>query len=1060
MESEIKTTKIETDMPEPSVTNTSIPTEVELATAVRKADFVLTKTYLYSLSEQEVLPPSDELKQLDIGKHMRLFKLTRIAYDVNEDNLSKLSNVYNAMSAVGGSVVLIIDSDGENIDVYIGTKTDDRDNVTMAYRALERSLKGNFPGCVIENLRDKKLRNVIDHLFEYRDEYSLEQNRTVSSVSGISSLRKLHGNEKKQEFTQGIEKLIDSMHGVTYTMILVADPIPQSRINEIRKGYEQLYTQLVPFSQSEVSLGYTTGTSLTDSITRGIADTVSESLSVSQSHTSSTTTSTSFGASFMASYSKSTSKTTTDTESTSETKGTAHTVSDSVGMAKAISEGENHSLQIHTEERSVKTLIERIDMQLERLTECGDLGMWNCAAYFLADDMQTSKVVASNYQALIRGEKSGIEAITINTWDHRRSPKNYEFFVDYLRKFHHPLIRIGEDLPIVSPTALVSGAELTIQAGLPQKSIPGLAVAQYTAFGREIQTDATFVGSTLSLGHVFHMGAEESNTVSISKEQLTEHTFITGSTGSGKSNTVYQIVDQLSNHHDIPFLIIEPAKGEYKNIFGHRENVRVLGTNPKFTELLRINPFQFPNDIHVYEHIDRLISIFNVCWPMYAAMPAVLKEAILKAYEGCGWNLSTSENRYSKENRYSNMIFPTFQDLSSELQSVIRDSEYSEELKSNYMGALLTRVNSLTNGLNGQIFTSNAISDEELFDRRVIVDISRVGSSETIALIMGILIMRLEEYRMSTSMDMNAPLKHITVLEEAHNILKTSVTSQSTEGANVSDKSVEMITKAIAEMRTFGEGFIIADQSPSSVDAAAIKNTNTKIIMRLPDEQDRRLAGKSAGLKDEQLDEIARLPCGVAVVFQNNWIEPVLCKVKLFTGDETKKKCLYRLVSDSQKEMTDERFRRIIIEFLLCKRIPDRIDIHQNAKTIEKFILQSNLSARQRIIVSQLLDEHRRTNSVEIWSESNYEILSELVTDILGCKREVFRFVESSPSVDILNNQLHRIIRDKVGTVSFHFSLAVRQSLMKTYSTLGDDEFKVYALWRDETVQRGGVVIV
>ena len=184
-------------------------------------------------------------------------------------------------------------------------------------------------------------------------------------------------------------------------------------------------------------------------------------------------------------------------------------------------------------------MLERIDIQLKRLSECGDLGMWNCSAYFIADDLQTSKTAASTYQALIRGENSGLEAITINTWSHSDNvfdQQNYEYLSTYLRKLYHPEIAIGKNLPIVTPTALISGAELTIQAGLPQKSIPGLAVAHYAAFGREIQSQEEKRGSTITLGKVFHMGTEESAKVLIDKKSLTGHTFVTGSTGAGKSN--------------------------------------------------------------------------------------------------------------------------------------------------------------------------------------------------------------------------------------------------------------------------------------------------------------------------------------------------------------------------------------------------------------------------------------------------------------------------------------------------------------------------------------------
>ena len=313
-------------------------------------------------------------------------------------------------------------------------------------------------------------------------------------------------------------------------------------------------------------------------------------------------------------------------------------------------------------------------------------------------------------------------------------------------------------------------------------------------------------------------------------------------------------------------------------------NVNILGTNPLLTPLFRINPFRFPEGIHVLEHIDRLTEIFNVCWPMYAAMPAVLKKAILKSYENCGWDLYHSTNRYSDNND----LFPSFDDLLVELEKAINSSAYSEEVKGNYIGSLVTRVESLTNGINGEIFSVKELSDAFLFDDYTIIDLSRIGSLETKALIMGILIMRLNEYRMVSAKDANSNLKHITVLEEAHNILKRTSTEQSMEGSNVMGKSVEMITNAIAEMRTYGEGFIIVDQSPTSVDPAAIKNTNTKIIMRLPDGDDRRISGKAAAMKDYQIDEIAKLPTGVAVVYQNDWVSPVLCKVKQYDGERIK----------------------------------------------------------------------------------------------------------------------------------------------------------------------------
>lgn len=424
----------------------------------------------------------------------------------------------------------------------------------------------------------------------------------------------------------------------------------------------------------------------------------------------------------------------------------------------------------------------------------------------------------------------------------------------------------------------------------------------------------------------------EKTPVILDKNSLTAHVFVTGSTGAGKSNTVFQLLNQAN----VPFLVIEPAKGEYKHVFGN-EDVKVYGTNPKITELLRINPFSFPEDISVNEHIDRLVELFNVCWPMYAAMPSILKDAIIKAYEVSGWDLENSINTYSDS------LFPTFGDVLQQIRIVLNSSEYSSDNKSDYTGALVTRIRSLTNGINGQVFTAKGIPDKELFDSKVIVDLSRVGSTETRAMIMGLLIMKLQEYRLTSAIPRETELKHITVLEEAHNVLRRTSIDQTNEGANLLGKSVEMLTNSIAELRAFGEGFIISDQAPGLLDPAVIRNTNTKIIHRLPDLSDRELAGKAAGLNEDQINELAKLELGVAAVYQNDWIEPVLCKVNEFKQE---KSFSYNYKSAEIDSGENSKAKSMIRNVLLNPKEYVKVDM--------SLIMESNLPSQIKIMMLEM----------------------------------------------------------------------------------------------------------
>ena len=193
-------------------------------------------------------------------------------------------------------------------------------------------------------------------------------------------------------------------------------------------------------------------------------------------------------------------------------------------------------------------------------------------------------------------------------------------------------------------------------------------------------------------------------------------------------------------------------------------------------------------------------------------MYAVLKEAVERSYEDCGWDLTESTNDYGEG------LYPSFSDVARNVREILDTSEYDAENKGAYKGALLTRLRSLTNGINGMVFASVGLDDAVLFEDRVIVDLSRVGSSETKSLLMGVLVLKLREYLMSSFPVANKGLRHLTVLEEAHNLLRRVSTEQPAEGANLLGKSVEMLTNAIAEMRAYGEGFVVVDQAPGLLD--------------------------------------------------------------------------------------------------------------------------------------------------------------------------------------------------------------------------------------------------
>ena len=836
------------------------------------ADTFVNKNYLINL-DRYPLVELDSAEKSD--EYIRLYQIERIVYDVDENANDKLISVYSAFFNIQAAGLLVIKSTRNALGFYIGVRS--VDNTSTAEAILEKSFKGNFAGSQIQAIPQEEVQKVLGSINK-SGRFGTRQN--VSSVSIVPSTR----DEDKERFVQGIEKFIDTMKGSEYTAVFIAEPLDKEILEQRKRGLQKIYSGLSPFASTQLSYGENYSKAVSKGMSENFSKTLNDSLTDTTSHFNSRSTSRSHGTSFgflgigfnnstSTGYSSGSSWASAVTRGTSETKGETVTETDTDTT------GDSRTITVTSENKSVKYILEKIDQHLARIKNCEAFGLWDIACYFVSENVQTSVVAASTYKALMVGFDSGVENSYVNVWK-QDNTENTPALLEYLRYCIHPRFSIpGDDQffevesQTVNPCSLISGNEMPYIMGLPHHSVPGVTVLNMAEFGRNVRfSSGAPRGKKVELGQVYHMGEKETARVKLNLESFRSHCFITGSTGSGKSNTTYRILDEMIEHK-IPFLVVEPAKGEYKRYYGKLPGIHVYCTNPRYYSMLHINPFRFNQGIHVLEHLDRLIEIFNACWPLYAAMPAILKESFERAYVKCGWDLENSiyiPNGHSK--------FPTFNDVLEALPEIINSSSYSSDSKGDYTGALVTRVKSLTNGISGQVLCSvNDIDEEYLFDQNTIVDLSRVSSLETKSLLMGVLILKLNEYRMCTSEE-NQPLRHVTVMEEAHNILKRSPTGGS-EGSNVQAKSVEMISSAIAEMRTYGEGFIIVDQSPTAVDVSAVKNTNTKIIMRLPDYEDCKIAGLSMGLNDSQIREISRFPMGVAVVYQNNWVEAVLTQI-------------------------------------------------------------------------------------------------------------------------------------------------------------------------------------
>lgn len=961
------------------VNNTELisPVEVSMENRLAIIEEGIRKKYLSRLHEMQIVPVG-ELPPLesDIIDNIRLYKITEMVYQKGESVTDKFTTVFNTLSTYNAQVFIIMDSDGRHTDFYVGVRNNEQDEkrkrstVTLG-DTLKNTLIGHFPGIKIVSQDRKTIAQLSNRIND-------QNNVAAVSVVGSSKLEKGQSNE---QFVQGLEKLALAMEGRQYIGIILAENQSPQSIQLLRSNYQKLYTKLSPYQKVQFSESESDSTSRSKSFYE--MDGKQKAATIGSAAISLAGVLTGMGIRLGSGNAYSGAM--LGGQISSQLNGFIASLAPNDQISKSTSSSTTKT----TENKAITDMLQFIDEELKRLNEFDSYGMWNVAGYFISDDMSASEIAASNYRSLMNGEKSGREVSAINSWRGNTADTygDYDDLTTYLSRFVHPQFYYGENdiNPIlITPATAISGKELGLHLSLPRATISGMPVIEHAEFGKEVTSYEIFEKrknlrpeERMTLGRVFDLGQVTNKIVELDNKSLNMHTFITGSTGSGKSNTVYQMLNELYQDK-IPFLVVEPAKGEYKDVFGSRNDVNVYSTNPNIAELIHLNPFRFPKSIHVLEHVDGLIEIFSVCWSMYDAMPAFFKDAILKSYEAVGWDLGSSTFD-GKDAEY-----PDFEILVDQLNSLIEDSDYASDIKSNYRGALVTRVKSLTVGLNKYMFTSEQTPYEKLFDQNCILDISRVKSGETKALIMGLMVYILNEYRMDQKEGNNNGLKHVTVLEEAHNLLKNTANGSTSD---LVGKSVEMLTQTIAEIRTYGEGFIIVDQSPSSVDLAAIKNTNTKIVLRTPEANDREAVGRSVGLTENQVNEIAKLPSGVAVVYQNDWVSPVLTLVNKANVKEIPYLPEKKTVIKTTKSARTALIRMLLQQWIGSERMSDE-ELRDSLKVLD-------VTRQEHKQLAVLISDYKLFNGNLLWDQNELSELQKAVQAVMGIHQKELQIFES-----------------------------------------------------------------
>ena len=901
--------------------------EKSLVSAVpAKEKIELSKRYeIFKVESKDMVPGnSDE-------KPVKLFKICELSHDEKYPRREAMENVISSLAQNNDgefNFVYFLDGNNDKVSVYLGianakgeSGTKSKLNVSDFFEVLESSFRGNFTGSNVEELK----RDADDKKDEVKIG-SIELQKKIGYIVGVPSLSKHDKSQLTTDF-QGIDRLINAMRGTkSWQLMLVCEAVSYENICEFKKQFNEEYDRLAPLQYVDASLG------LSQAENKGNSETRSKTQGTNRS-------------------------TTENHGDSSDSYGKSHGTSKSTTESKTEQEGETitHSknASIKFENKEVTEIIEYFKKVLtERINTALTKGFFKTAIYTFASDKVELMKLQNNIISIFQGDESSfcsLHPVIVDETDEKL--KELRKNIAFCRILEKDATNSDSLLPVINSTPCIENKlsfatyltpkEISIVAGIPTKEVNGISLRESVEFGVNIPPQQD--GDKIELGFILDRGSElKENKVSLTKSDLNKHIFVAGVTGAGKTVTCQKILLKSG----CPWCVIEPAKTEYRKLINKKgEKIHVFTLGNENCSPFRLNPFELMRGETVSAHADMLKAAFTASFSMEAAMPQLVEEAVYKVYEKKGWDLDDTGDEKKRD-------FPNISEFTEALKEVCKDKEFGERLQGEYSGSLIARFGSLERGGKGAMLNCRKSFDfEELIGQKIVFELEELKDPADKAFLMSLILMKLA-HAAKLKYKENKDFRHITLIEEAHRVL-----SKPEPGVADSKKyGVQVFADMIAEVRKYGESFVITDQIPAQLTPEVIKNTNTKIIHKIFSKDDKEIVGSTMSLNDKQKDYLSKMKVGEAVMFSQGWDKAVNVKIKMTDeklpetddpdDDYVREKCADKYL------LNERRFIKFIKETQSSKSSKDdfptfELEEMEDDDFVKKFVENSTISTKK-----------------------------------------------------------------------------------------------------------------
>ena len=728
----------------------------------------------------------------------------------------------------------------------------------------------------------------------------------------------------------------------------------------------------------------------------------------------SSSTATSVGTNSSENFSKSegTNKSTGTNESRSKGKNESITIGTSISEGDNITTGSSENISKDIFNKKAADYVKYIDEMLLPIIDYGkSKGLYLTTTFIFADKKSQLEKLGNTIKSLYSGKKGNKNPLDVEILD--ESDKKIKYF----KNFQIPeCVSYDDENALTLKSHFIennnislgnwySPNELGLIAGLPEKEVVGLALNEEVEFGLNAKTPDSNE-EQISLGNLVQSGNEIDMEVSLEKSALNKHIFITGVTGTGKTTTCQKLLLESK----LPFLVIEPAKTEYRILMNNKEteDILIFTLGKDDVAPFRLNPFEFFEGESITSRVDMLKAAMEASFDMEAAIPQIIESAMYSCYEDYGWNIDNNKNeKFSNPYDEGVYSFPTLEDLLNKVETEVTKHNFDDRLKKDYIGSITARLQGLLVGAKGQMLnTRRGIDFRELIEKKVVLEIEEIKNGTEKSLIMGFILTNLCE-ALKAKFKKDKHFKHITLIEEAHRLL-----SKYSPGDSLNKKnSVETFTDMLAEVRKYGESLIIADQIPDKMTPEVLKNTNTKIVHKIFAEDDKEAIGNTISLSKEQKDFLSSLSTGRAIVFSQGWTKALQVQIKQRTNTTSDENIDEDRLKSRVEDFYIENYKKGIFigtkyekiskeDFEFCREF----STDKEAVKIFKEVFEENIDNFKNFkdIVKELVKLSKEKN---FWEDiKQILVLKEKDVDLADLEDKYSKYY------DIFNENLHKII--------------------------------------------------